>query len=262
MVVAKVRKVGGLGLVEVACIGALLLTLGFGVGRAFVLNYHDSFVPPKDVQWLKDRYGSEKSSENTEEWLIRDFFEDARGGTFLDVGSADARVGSNTYFLESQLGWSGIAVDALDEHVASYKKLRPRTKFFSLFVSDHSEQTATMFVSSRFEQYASSAREFTSRHTPDAPTARQVPTITLNDLLTAGGITAIDFMSMDIELSEPKALAGFDLARYKPRLVCIEAHPETRQAILNYFALRGYTVVGKYLRLDHINLWFMPLPAG
>jgi hypothetical protein len=115
-----------------------------------------------------------------------------------------------------------------------------------------------MYASSRFEQYASSAKEFTSRYTPGAPTARQVPTITLDDLLTAGGISTIDFMSMDIELSEPKALAGFDLVRYQPRLVCIEAHPETRQAILDYFAIRGYTVVGKYLRLDNTNLWFMP----
>jgi FkbM family methyltransferase len=259
---AGARKPARFDPIEVAAIGALLITFGFGAGRAYVLNYHDSFVPPKDLQWLRDRYGSSKSSENAEEWMIRDFFQDARDGTFVDIGSADARVGSNTYFLESQLGWSGIAVDALTEYEASYRSWRPRTKFFALFVSDRSEQTATMYVSKRFEQYASSTREFTASYTPDAPTAREVPTITLNDLLPAAGISTIDFMSMDIELSEPKALAAFDLARYRPRLVCIEAHPETRQAILNYFTARGYTVVGKYLRLDNLNLWFTPLPAG
>ena len=39
-------------------------------------------------------------------------------------------------------------------------------------------------------------------------------------------------------------LAGFDIARFKPALVCIEAHPEVRQAILDYFAARHYVLIG------------------
>jgi hypothetical protein len=63
---------------------------------------------------------------------------------------------------------------------------------------------------------------------------------------------------MDIELSEPKALAGFDIQRFKPSLACVEAHPQVRQQILDYFAAHHYNVVGKYLRVDTLNLWFMP----
>ena len=58
--------------------------------------------------------------------------------------------------------------------------------------------------------------------------------------------------------AEPQALAGFTVGRFKPRLVCIEAHPEVRQRILDYFAANGYVVVAKYLRVDKENLWFMP----
>ena len=64
---------------------------------------------------------------------------------------------------------------------------------------------------------------------------------------------------MDIELAEPKALAGFDVDRYRPALVCVEAHPDVRQEILDYFTRHGYTVVGKYLRMDPKNLYFSPL---
>ena len=64
---------------------------------------------------------------------------------------------------------------------------------------------------------------------------------------------------MDIELSEPKALAGFTIERFKPELVCIEAHPEVRQQILDYFARHQYVVVAKYLRADDKNLYFTPL---
>ena len=66
---------------------------------------------------------------------------------------------------------------------------------------------------------------------------------------------------MDIELAEPKALAGFDLRRFSPRLVCIEAHREVRQFLLNYFHDRGYVVIGKYLAADPMNLYFTPRMA-
>jgi hypothetical protein len=64
---------------------------------------------------------------------------------------------------------------------------------------------------------------------------------------------------MDIELWEPKALAGFDIERFRPALVCVEAHPEVRQSLLDYFATHHYTVVGKYLRADDSNLYFAPI---
>jgi hypothetical protein len=87
-----------------------------------------------------------------------------------------------------------------------------------------------------------------------------VPTITLNDLLARERITRLDFMSMDIELAEPRALAGFDIERYMPALVCIESHSEVRQPILDYFARHHYVVAGKYLRMDTQNLYFVPIP--
>jgi hypothetical protein len=84
-------------------------------------------------------------------------------------------------------------------------------------------------------------------------------TATLDDLLTQHGVTEIDFVSIDIELHEPQALAGFSIARFRPALVCIEAHPEVRQQILDYFARHDYVVVGEYLHVDETNLYFMPL---
>jgi hypothetical protein len=103
----------------------------------------------------------------------------------------------------------------------------------------------------------SSDRSFTERWGKNVKEI-QVPTITLDDLLASEGVAKVDFLSMDIELAEPEALAGFDLRRYAPDLVCIEAHPEVRQAILEYFTRHGYVIVGKYLRIDTTNLYFTP----
>jgi FkbM family methyltransferase len=218
-----------------------------------------------EYEWFKKAYGPSRYSEHVEEWLVRDFFGDERGGFFVDVGSYHYRRFSNTYYLEHALGWSGLAVDAQEEFAADYLKYRPRTRFFALFVSDHSDAVESFFVPDRNRLVASSNKDFSDRYDASGK-ERKVRTITLNDLLERAGVMHIDFLTMDIELAEPKALAGFDIVRHRPRLVCVEAHPDIRQHLLDYFADRQYRVVGRYLRADRDNLWFAPadsiLPKG
>lgn len=205
---------------------------------------------------LQLRYGT-RHSRNAEEWVVRDYFQDKRGGVFLDVGAADAREWNNTYFLETTLGWSGLAIDAQPAFAPEYARLRPRTRFFSLFVSDASDAVETFYVPTNAPLGATSDRD--SAQGDEGPVeVRSVPTITLNDLLAREGIARLDFLSMDIELSEPRALAGFEIERYRPALVCIEAHPEVRQQLIDYFHRHHYVVVGKYLGVDAQNLYFMP----
>jgi hypothetical protein len=88
---------------------------------------------------------------------------------------------------------------------------------------------------------------------------REVPTIALTDLLDREGIRGFDFLSMDIELHEPQALKGFDIDRFKPRLVCIEALLPVRQQIIDYFTRHQYAIVGRYVWVDRENLYFTPL---
>ena len=210
-----------------------------------------------EARRLSEKYGGAAHSTWIEEWVIREFFNDRRNGFFLDIGASDYRQWNNTYFLETSLGWEGIAVDALRQFEADYRQYRPRTRFRTFFVSDRSNELAKLYVLDRRTDVSSSDPSFTQRWGKDAA-ATDVPTITLNDLLDAERVTKVDFLSMDIELSEPQALKGFDLLRFKPELVCIEAHPETRQAILEYFHDRNYVIVSRYLRTDFMNLYFTP----
>jgi FkbM family methyltransferase len=213
---------------------------------------------PRGAQYLQKAYGPSRYSQFAEEWIIRDFFQDRRGGVFVDVGANHYRDSSTTYYLEERLGWSGLAIEPLAEFAADYKTHRPATVFLPFFVSDVSDATAKMYVLDAHTVVSSTDKAFTER-TGKNPRELEVPTITLNDLLSKQKIEKIDFLSMDIELSEPKALAGFDVERYRPELVCIEAHSEVRQQILDYFARHGYVIVGKYLPADEHNLYFMPL---
>lgn len=234
----------------------LLCTLTAAICIAATKRMPDPEAPLLDE--LRARYGPSKDSEHLEEWIVRDYFRDARDGFFLDVGANHYRHYSNTYLLEKELGWSGIAVEPQQQFESGYRTYRPRTRFRPFFVSDQSNELAKLYVQKKNPLVTSAERGFTSRFGTEV-SELSVPTITLDALLEHEDVKSIDFMTMDIELWEPKALQGFDVERFRPRLVCIEAHPEVRQQILDYFARHDYVVVGKYLRVDSQNLYFIPL---
>jgi FkbM family methyltransferase len=197
-----------------------------------------------------------------EELIIRDFFQDRKGGFYLDVGCANAVETSNTYYLEKHLGWTGIGIDALEDYAAEWRKMRPRSKFLRHLVSDQSGDTERFYKSfgrgiSSTDQEWASGKAFGA----DFPTEEiQAETITLNDLLAREGVDRIDLLSMDIEGHEPKALAGFDIERFQPELVVIERqlHRQKNREVARYFMQHGYERIEKYRAYDSVNDYYRP----
>jgi FkbM family methyltransferase len=254
--VARSNRTPKLDLIEILLLASLVSGAVWGYS---LLRWQA--VPSSEAAEFKDVYGPSRNSEHGEEWFIRDFFQDKRGGFFLDVGANHYRNFSNSYYLEIELGWEGIAVEPLTEFAADYAAHRPKTRFRSFFVSNASDELARMYVLGDQTLVSSGVAEFTRRYGDDAQVL-DVSTITLDDLLRHEGVERIDFLSMDIELWEPRAMAGFDIERFRPSLVCIEGQPETRQELLDYFARHGYVLIGRYLRADIWNLYFRPLAAS
>jgi len=195
-------------------------------------------------------------SQGDEEIVIRDFFDDRKGGFFLDVGSYHWKDLSNTYFLEKYLGWSGIAIDAQAAFAEGYKQNRPKTKFFSYAVTDKSGETLKLYLAFGVSSLDPDWHKKFSKGKEQNLKAVDVPTITLNDLLEQNHVTKIDFLSMDIEGAEPAALAGFDIEKYKPDLVCIEAGPDNRPILTAYFDQHGYERIDE--KRDTTNWYFKP----
>jgi FkbM family methyltransferase len=213
---------------------------------------------------LKARYGPARYSRNEEEWIIRDYFQDRRQGIFVDVGANHYKVDSNTFYLESVLGWSGVAIDPQAAFAADYLTHRPRTRFLAFFVSDVTDANVAFHLVDGNTLVASADRRFAERAAASGSGPNRgvetvsVPTIRLSDLLDRVGITRFDLLSVDVELAEPKVLAGFEIDRFRPALVCVESQPEVRQQILDYFAHHRYVLLGRYLRADLQNLYFAP----
>ncbi|MDP6979188.1 MAG: FkbM family methyltransferase [Myxococcota bacterium] len=196
-------------------------------------------------------------SQANEELIIRDFFQDRRDGFYLDVGCAFPVQFSTTYYLEKHLAWRGIGIDALDIYAKNWKLLRPKSQFFTFYVDDHSDDIKTFYragvpaLSSGIKDRVFNGRKLNQREV-------EVQTITLNKLLELNGVEKVDFLSMDIEEAEPAALRGFDIERYAPELVCIEATPSIREEIHAYFEEHGYERLDRYLAHDDVNWYYAP----
>jgi FkbM family methyltransferase len=202
-------------------------------------------------------------SQVKEEVLIRHFFNDAKDKFFLDVGCSDYKNISTTYYLEKHLDWKGIGVDALNQYAADYLKYRPRTKFRNFAVSNHSGGTIDVYTKPGFEVYSSTIKEAVYR-IPE-PVVVKVPVITLNDLLKKEKVDHIDFLSMDIEAGELKALEGFNIKKYRPLLVCIEVQEEMgvyfANEITDYFQRNGYEKLEAYTQFEGKGNWYFK-PKG
>ena len=205
------------------------------------------------------RYGQPKYSQYLEELIARDFFGDERNGFFVDVGAGDALINSTTAFLEKDLGWTGIAIDADPKHLRSFLAERPGSRFFAYFVGSKDGQNVDFYVNDREWRLSSGVKGFADPGGENR--AIKIPEITLNTLLDREGVRRVDFLSMDIEQAEPMALAGFDIRRFRPRLICIEMQKETKDAINACLTGHGWVEVEKYRQWDSVNAWFVPGPS-
>ena len=131
---------------EVFLVAVLIALLASALtAKKYARLAYVAFSAAQEGARLQERYGPSRYSRNEEEWIIRDYFQDKRGGSFVDVGANHYRNDSNTFYLESVLGWSGIAIDPQVQFADDYLTHRPRTRFFSFFVSDVSDANATLY---------------------------------------------------------------------------------------------------------------------
>jgi hypothetical protein len=81
-----------------------------------------------------------------------------------------------------------------------------------------------------------------------------VPTRTLDSILEeAGSPAAFDFLSIDVEEHEIEVLRGFDISRWRPKLIMIEDHVADLSKH-RYLNAAGYRIIRRYEN----NSWYAP----
>lgn len=177
-----------------------------------------------------------------------------RNGYFVEFGATNGKDMSNTYFLEKEMGWTGIVAEPNPTYWAALNENR------SCFISQKCVYSRSgerlEFVASGPLSHIALIDPADSLDRSDA-TKVKAETISLNDLLVeAGAPKDIDFLSIDTEGSEAEILSHFDFASWHIRLIVAEHDGGVRRtALFDLLSRQGYR--RKWPEIGHVDDWYV-----
>ncbi len=162
-------------------------------------------------------------AQNLEDYTLDLVFQDVTAGTYVDVGGGHP-VADNVSMYFYLKGWRGLVVEPQEKLAKAYAGVRPRDVVVSSLAGR--EQGTVDFhvvegmhgLSSAVAANAESARTYGAKTTTMKKQVERLST-----LIDRAGLTAIDFLKIDVEGAEPDVLAGLDLNRHRPRVILVEA---------------------------------------
>src|SRR4051794_26912627 len=241
-------------LLQIAVAAIVLLSVataagyfGMRVGRSFQLNQMCCQIPQRhnfEIS-VRERLGLLKfpSQIGQDRWVSEKVFPNVTNGYFLDVGSADGFLNSNTWALE-QRGWTGICVDPFPSNMAG------RTCQMFPDAVDGEGGKKVQFTQAGELGGISNYLDRWKDVVKDARTV-ELTTVTLGDILRrAHAPSFIHFMSLDIEGAELEALRGFPFDQYKLGSIAVEHNGEEpkRSQIEQLLKSKGYSKAHSWMQ--------------
>jgi FkbM family methyltransferase len=203
---------------------------------------------------------SVEDRELLEKNLIQDYFGFQRGGVVVEVG-ANEPIGetSQSWHLEQNLSWKAVLVEPNPSLAERARTLRPAAQTFECACTS-SNTNLSLYIpvshdGTEFHAHAAIGRNLDSHN---YPRFREIPVRgrSLNSILEEAGIESIDMLSIDVEGAELEVLHGFDIDRYKPRLVLFEdKHHHLRKH--RWLRWHGYVLCKR----TNLNCWYVPRDA-
>jgi len=194
----------------------------------------------RKVAYMRQYY-----SQLGEDYILWSLFQtQGEPGFFVEVGALDGLRFSNTYSFE-QAGWRGVCVEAHPDYIDLLQRNRPGSRCFFAAAGDH-EGEVTFYTNKRGSlstldpSLEAEFRKHGKYFTGFEP--KVVPMRTLNSILEeAQTPTPIDIVSIDVEGAEMQVMRGFDLAKFQPRILVLEAMgTDFEQDLAQYMSGQGY----------------------
>jgi len=166
---------------------------------------------------------SECHAQAGEDQRLAEIFAAQKTGVCLEVGALDGVKDSITLHFEKH-GWTCILVEA-NPALAAQAKTKRQAQVFAC-AAGRSASTV-QFVIAQGAEYLSTmlpTEMHLARMLRDGATIKrvQVAVRPVDDILQEAGIARLDFATIDVEGAELEVLLGFDLARWRPRVLVIE----------------------------------------
>ena len=139
-------------------------------------------------------------------------------GIYIDVGCHHPFLNNHSYLLYKS-GWEGINIDIDYNSIDMFNFFRKSDVNIQTAVTDHKGEVDLFFYHNRAAKNTIS-KEFGS----DAKEQKKINSDTLNNIIENSKFknSKIDFVSIDVEGNEMNVLNGFNLNKYKPKLILLE----------------------------------------
>ncbi len=203
----------------------------------------------KITQILKD--------ESNEKLAIRNFFNNATNGFFVEVGANEPDAPESQTFHLENLGWTGILIEPIPELAERAKLVRQSSKVWQVACTSTEKIGEVEFLIPLLEEKAitghASLRANIDEHNYKSFKKIKVQATTLTEILESENIKSIDFISIDVEGAELEVLRGIDLQKFRPKLILLEdKHLYLSKHI--YLKSNHYKIVKRLNR----NCWYIP----
>ena len=150
--------------------------------------------------------------------IITKLLNSNNNGIYIDVGCHHPFLNNHTYLLHKS-GWEGINIDVDYSSIDMFNFFRKSDVNIQTAVTDHKGEVDLFFYHNRAAKNTIS-KEFGS----DAKEKKKINSDTLNNIIENSKFknSKIDFVSIDVEGNEMNVLNGFNLKKYKPKLILLE----------------------------------------
>lgn len=190
------------------------------------------------------------STKGQDRWVIKRALDAHRGGYFVDIGAADGRTHSNTYVLERDYGWSGVAIEANPRYFSELRHNRA-CRCVQSCVDGYAQEVDFFglgymggMISDDTDNGRQKRTALIKRHADKIISMR---TSTLRDILvTVGAPTVIDYLSIDVEGAEHRILETFPFNEFRFHSLTVERPRRETHEVLRHF---GY-VLDRFYRFD------------
>jgi FkbM family methyltransferase len=209
------------------------------------------FIPKKikDIILFNQKYGQISYSQAGEDLLIQAILQKKKG-FYVDIGAHHPQRFSNTNLFYLQ-GWNGINIDPMPKSMELFNAERPRDINLEIAISeDDTEKDYYIYEEKAFNTMDKKVNKSLSQRMIEPIEKVKIKCERLESILDMHleKDSKIDFLSIDVEGLEMKALGSNNWHKYRPTLIVLENNQRSvdkiRDDIINiYLEEFGYSLM-------------------
>mgnify|MGYP001166457167 CR=1 FL=1 len=175
-----------------------------------------------NILFKKNKYRKISYSYGSVDLLLEHIFKNQSHGLYIDVGCQHPVMNNNTYLLYKK-GWNGINIDLDKKNIDLFNFYRKRDLNINFAISSQEGERDLFFYHDK-SAINTVEKSVANYQRAQVKEIKKVKTKTLNSIIENSKFNdlTIDFVSIDVEGHELDVIKGFDLKKYKPKVIIIE----------------------------------------